>query len=145
MSYLGKIVGGMVNRLYFLTAENPFDAFKGEGAGIFDTAIKAVTPFFKDAYLALIIIGICLMVLAGLAAITVIALSNNDKKVAEKKSWLLRIIICAGGLGLFLAGISLVWKIATKINTSLEENSDGISTTTAQVREIPYHEEEYLF
>ena len=142
MSYLGNAVGDAAKSSCYLTAENPFDALKGEGAGTFDTLMEVLTPILKDTYVAVIIIGICLMIIAGVSAIVVLSLSKNDKKVAENKTWLMRIIFCVAGIGLFLSGTSLVWRTSQKVNSSLD---GGTATPAAQVKEIPYHEVNGLF
>ena len=140
MSFFSMTVGNAVNRFcYLISEDNPFDVFKSKGAGTFDSVLDVLTPILKDTYVVVIVIGICLMAIAGVAAITVLSLSKNDKKVGDNKSWLMRIIIGVAGLGLFLSAITIVWKVSQKVDSSLEGES-ATSVPVAQVREIPYHE-----
>ena len=147
MSFFSVLSGAVVKWGCYLTTDNPFDVFNKKGAGIFDNAIEAVSPYFKDAYGAILIIGICLMALAGMGAITVLGLSKNDKKVAENKSFLMRVLGCIAGLGLFVSVVGIIWKVVQGVDNDLKAKDAMASAQirTAQVLEIPYYDMEDLF
>ena len=97
----------------FVVLSNPADFMKdpSKNNGAFSGVQKMAEGYFASAYQVMLVIGICIFVLAGLAAALLFGILKNSTKVQENKAWLIRILAAVVIFALVLTVIGMFYEI----------------------------------
>lgn len=105
---LNKLAMGVSN---FVFLSNPVDFLKDPSKNnhAFDGVQNMAEGYFASAYQVMQVVGLCLFVLAGLAAAILFGILKNSTKVQENKAWILRVIGAVVIFALILEGVGIAF------------------------------------
>lgn len=91
----------------FVVLSNPAEFMKDpdKDNGAFSGIKNLAEGYFASAYQVMMVVGVCIFVLAVLAAALLLGVLKNTTKVQENRSWLIRIL---GSVVVFALALTLV-------------------------------------
>jgi len=119
-----------MNKPAVLTAD--LDYLKTGGNNAFDQLEQVIKAYFADAYQLLMVVGVAVLVLAGVTAGILFGVMKDSQKVKENKSWLIRILASVAIIALVLTLVSLAFGVG-----AAAEGTVTIATPTPIATPIP--------
>ena len=114
------------------------DYLKTDGNGAFDQLEKVIKEYFAETYQLLLVIGVAVLVLAGVAAGILFGVLKDAQKVKENKTWLVRVLVAVAIVAGILTAVSLAFGVGEAIEESVEEAEGEEGDTAFRDFALPY-------
>ena len=124
---LNKLALMASNALVVLSGNVDFLKDPSKNNGAFSGLQNLAEGYFASAYQVMQVVGICLFVLAGLAAALMFGIFKDSQKVKENKSWLIRILAAVAIFALVLTLVGLAFNVGNEVSV------DGAPTPGASI------------
>lgn len=113
---LNKLALMASNALVVLSGNVDFLKDPAKNNGAFSGLQELAKGYFASAYQVMQVVGICMFVLAGLAAALMFGIFKDSQKVKENKSWLIRILAAVAIFALVLTLVGLAFNVGNEVS-----------------------------
>lgn len=129
MFYLNKLALMASNAVMVLAGNVDFLEDPNKNNQAFSGLQNLIEGYFASAYQLMQVVGICVFVIAGLAAALMFGVFKDSQKVKENKSWLIRIFAAVAIFALVLTLVGVAFDVgdqveATTPSASIDYNVD---------------------
>jgi len=115
MFYLNKLALMASNAVMVLAGKVDFLENPDKNNHALDGFQRLAEGYFASAYQLMLTVGICLFVLAGLAAALMFGIFKDSQKVKENKSWIIRILAATAIFALILTLVGAAFNVGDEV------------------------------